>query len=295
MARLSALAAALWFAAASAVAAGEVHVDRKAPSPALGTDLPYSIYLPSGQPAGTRFPVVYLLHGFGAGQREWLKGGRLEETLDRMIGAGEIAPLIAVMPDAGKSWYVDSARFNGPGDYETAITRDLVAEIDARYPTLAGPAHRGIAGISMGGHGALRLAFAHPQVFSAVAALSPGIWRPGGMSEATGPAVDPPEMQEKWFPRTTGETFDIGMFNRQSPFAHVGDLAEMEHPPAILLAVGDDDYWKLHDGTVELYIELRRAGLRPELRVDNGGHDWKYWRRVSPDALSFLAGRIAPE
>ncbi|WP_428648158.1 alpha/beta hydrolase [Roseibium sp.] len=282
-----------WLATVGPVVGGEVLVNQTFQSAALGTEMRYSIYLPTNRPDGERYPTVYLLHGFGAGQEEWLHGGRLEETLDRLIDSNTIPPVIAVMPDAGKSWYVDSARYGGPGDYETAITRDLVAEIDARYPTLSEVRHRGIAGISMGGHGALRLAFAHSDLFSSVAALSPGIWMPGGLSETSGPANDPPEELEKWFPRTTGKTFDLKTFNRQSPFAYLDELASMKEPPSIFLAVGDDDYWKLHDGTVDMYVELRRAGFRPELRVGNGGHDWKYWRSVTEEALKFLAQRLS--
>lgn len=270
--------------------AGELLVDQSLLSAALGQDIRYSVYLPSSATPGARFPTIYLLHGFAGGQYEWAKGGRIAETLDRLIESGSMSPVIAVMPDAGKSWYVDSKRYGGPGDYETAIVRDLVAGIDARYPTLADADHRGIAGISMGGRGALRLAFAHPDVFSAVAGLSPGIWLPGGVSGRTGPANDPPEEQAKWFGRTAGETFDIKIFNAQSPFALVDGLATLSRPPAILLAVGDDDYWKLHDGTVELYIGLRRIGLKPELRVGDGGHDWKFWRSVTDAALLFLDG-----
>jgi S-formylglutathione hydrolase FrmB len=147
----------------------------------------------------------------------------------------------------------------------------------------------------MGGHGALRLAFAYPDVFSVVAALSPGIWLPGGVSERSGPATEAPADREKWYPRTTGETFDLDTFNAQSPFALVDGLAQLELPPAIFLAVGDDDYWKLHDGTVEMYIELRRIGLTPELRVADGGHDWKYWRGVTGEALRFLDLAIRPQ
>ena len=56
----------------------------------------------------------------------------------------------------------------------------------------------------------------------------------------------------------------------------------------ILLAVGDDDFWRLYDGTVEMFTELRRAGLKPELRVADGGHDWDYWRTVAPEVFKFF-------
>lgn len=283
----------VWLAIGGCASAGEVLFDQALPSPVLGGEIRYSIYLPSATSKNERFPTIYLLHGLGAGQREWMRGGRIDETLDRLIENGVIAPMIAVMPDAGKSWYVDSAQFGGPGNYETAISRDLINGIDERYPTVADANRRGVAGISMGGHGALRLAFRYPEVFSAVAALSPGIWLPGGVSEASGPANETPQQREKWYPRTTGETFDLDVFNRQSPFAYLDDLVDLEHPPEILLAVGDDDYWKLHDGTVEMYIELRRVDLEPELRVSDGGHDWEYWRSVTEDVLKFFNRRFS--
>jgi enterochelin esterase-like enzyme len=273
--------------------AGELRVNQVLPSAALGQDLPYSIYLPfSDGVASARYPVVYLLHGFGGGQHEWRKGGRIAETLDRLIESGAISPVITVMPEAGKSWYVDSKQFGGPGDYETAITRDLVAGIDRLYPTLADARHRGIAGVSMGGHGALRLAFAHPEIFSAVAALSPGIWQPGGVSEQSGPAVETAEEREKWHPRTTGQTFDMEVFNAQSPFSLIGNVAQQERAADVFLAVGDDDYWILYDGTVEMYIELRRIGLKPELRVGDGGHNWKFWRLMTEDVFHFFDANL---
>jgi len=285
---MRALPAAALLLAATGAAAGELRANLSLPSPVLGAPLPYSIYLPTPDAEGRRYPVIYLLHGYGGGQHEWQRGGRIAETLDRMIAGGEIAPLIAVMPEAGKSWYVDSARFGGPGDYATAIARDLVAGIDAAYPTLADRRHRGIAGHSMGGHGALRLAFGHPGTFSAVGALSPGIWMPGGVSWISGPIGETAEERERWYPRTTGETFDMDTFRAQSPFAMLDDVSAMETPPAVFLASGDDDYWDLQDGTVEMYIELRRIGLEPELRVGDGGHDWTYWRATVPDLLRFF-------
>ena len=273
----------------SGTLAGEVLRDQQAPSPALGQALSYTIYLPDGHAEpDAGFPVIYFLHGFGGGQREWFHAGRLEEVLDRLIEAGEIRPVIAVSPSAGKSWYVDSAEYGGPGDYETAIVGDLVAEIDRAYPTLSDSAHRAVAGISMGGHGALRFAFAHPNLFSAVAALSPGIWKLDGVSWSQSPQFDSPDDLERLFPRTTGETFDLATFGAQSPFSLVADIADHEAPPRVLLTTGDDDELALNDGTVEMYLDLRAYGLRPELRVTDGGHNWRHWRQMVDEVLHFF-------
>ena len=85
----SAVLAALLAVGAPWATAGEVREDQRAPSAALEGEIAYSIYLPNGHSEpGARFPVIYVLHGFGGGQREWFHGGRLKETLDRLIDAG---------------------------------------------------------------------------------------------------------------------------------------------------------------------------------------------------------------
>ena len=270
--------------------AGEIRADLRASSPALGGEIAFTIYLPDGHEApGATFPVVYLLHGFGGSQAEWFRGGRIAGLLDRLISSGEIAPLIAVAPSAGKSWYVNSARYGGPGDYETAIARDLVSAVDRAWPTRAGRDGRAIAGLSMGGHGALRLGLGYPETFGAIAALSPAIWKPGGVSWRLSPQFGDAEALEKWFPRTAGERFDRDLLDAQSPFARVASAARHDPPPRVWLGVGDDDYFDLQDGTAEMYLDLRAHGFTPEFRVIDGKHDWPTWRRMTEDMIRWIA------
>jgi enterochelin esterase family protein len=277
--------------------AGELLPDERLASAALGRDLAYAVYLPDAAAGpGARLPVVYLLHGFGADRRQWITGAGLPATLDALIDADVVAPFIAVAPDAGNSWYVDSAARGGAGDYETAIVRDLVAAIDARFPTDPRRESRAIAGLSMGGFGALRLGFRHPGTFGAIAALSPGIWAPGGMSWAkAGFEASPADEMTEWYGGMTGPAFDLGLFAALSPFAELDRLTPAT-APAMLIAVGDDDYFELYDGALEMFLALRARGLKPELRVDDGGHDWEYWARVAPEVFRFIDGtfRAAP-
>lgn len=266
--------------------AGEVRRDLVAPSPALGGELHYTVYLPDGYGSSDeRYPVIYALHGHGGGQDEWFYGGWIDQSLDRMIAAGEIRPVIVVAPEAGESWYVDSAVFGGPGDFETAIVQDLVAVIDRLYRTRAERPWRAIAGNSMGGHGALRFAFANPDRYAAVAALSPAVWKPFGVSWARSPIEDPPGDLDQLFPRTTGEQFDPQTFITQSPFARIDRLANHPDPPRILLAVCDGDEFALQDGTLELYLDLRSFTIAPELRVTDGAHDWDCWRPLVEETV----------
>jgi enterochelin esterase family protein len=136
------------------------------------------IYLPPGHDAnGTkRFPVVVVLTGFTGRGRMLLNDNpwspSLDDRMDALIAAG-CPELILVMPDCftrfGGSQYVDST---ATGRYETHLVRELVPWVDARYRTLPTREHRGIAGKSSGGFGALRLGMLHADVFGAVACHS---------------------------------------------------------------------------------------------------------------------------
>ena len=134
------------------------------------------IYLPPGyeQHRKMRYPVVYLLHGFngyGVGNKSWMReGGNFNvETINRLINEKKISPMIIVMPDGsnryGGSLYTNSIT---TGNWEDYIVRDLVGFIDKNYRTLPTAESRGIAGHSMGGYGALKLAMKHPNIFGAV-------------------------------------------------------------------------------------------------------------------------------
>jgi S-formylglutathione hydrolase len=139
-------------------------------------DRPVTVYLPPsyGAEPNRRFPVVYLLHGYGGTDATW--GGavaNVAEIADRTIAAGSAREMIVVMPNA-YSQYLGSMYSNSvtAGDWETFLSRDLVSYLDIHYRTIPDRMARGIAGHSMGAYGALRLGMKAPQVFSSVYGLS---------------------------------------------------------------------------------------------------------------------------
>ncbi|HEX2723161.1 MAG TPA: alpha/beta fold hydrolase [Gemmatimonadaceae bacterium] len=165
---------------------GVTHVDT-VPAPSLRGNLvgdpdwrQATVYLPPGysrRPA-KRYPVVYLLHGFAADHRAFMKGAyqnlNVRISMDSLIRARAVREMIVVMPNA-RSAYDGSFYANSvvTGNWEDFIVRDLVGFIDRKYRTIRGRSGRGVAGHSMGGFGALRLGMRHPETFSAVYALSP--------------------------------------------------------------------------------------------------------------------------
>ena len=157
-------------------ARAELYWSRDFDSAALGAKMKYSIYLPSGYHAPKqqkqRHPTVYLLHGVGDNERAWPSWGGVEATLDQMIASKALSPMIVVMLASKRSWYVDSADIGGPGNYATAVRDDLRAHIKKRYCARTDRGGRAIAGLSMGGFGAMRLAFERPEIYRAVGAMS---------------------------------------------------------------------------------------------------------------------------
>ena len=148
-------------------------------------DRDVSIYLPPGYDTrrNQRYPVVYLLHGYGNSDEGWFgpntnsgfrsAGTTLPAVADKVISSGSAREMILVMPNA-YTFYHGSMYSNSvtTGNWEAFITQDLVAYVDGHYRTLSERASRGLAGQSMGGYGTLRTAMKYPDVFSSIYMMS---------------------------------------------------------------------------------------------------------------------------
>lgn len=237
-------------------------------------------------------PVLYLLHGRGGTAAEW--DGLLRELDDRMA-SGRLAPLLAVALDGPWSlrghWWVDSA-FTGnaevpPGSpVATAFLEQFVPAVDRAFSTIAEREGRVIAGVSMGGAGALQFALGHPGVFARAIALSPAVYAPE-------PAAASTTRQYGAFGR--GAVLFDGARYRELGYRAALDRIDARTPLVVQLAVGDDEGVGAepdHDLVVEaarLQAALRRApGIRSELRVLGGAHEWSLWNPALLDALDRL-------
>src|SRR5690349_15325129 len=124
-------------------------ISREFSSPTLKRSWAYNVYLPTDyRTSGLAYPVLYLLHGRGNDYREWLGEGHIQRTADELIAKGDIPAAIIVMPDGGNSWYIDRDE-----PMETALMRDLPAEIETNFRALRNREGRLIGGFSMGGYG----------------------------------------------------------------------------------------------------------------------------------------------
>ena len=262
-------------------------------SKALGAELAYSYYLPDGYADGRRYPVIYLLHGYGGTHRDWLKAGAMAATADRLIAHGGLRPSVVIMPAAGNRWYVNTPELGPAGMMADAIGRDLVAHVDATFRTLASRDGRALAGLSMGGYGALRLALAQPGDFAAAASLSGALFAGDESSPFANPLFAS-KLQRRLFGNAWGDPFDVERYRATNVFAMARNFASAgaAEPPALLITSGDDDDFGLHRGAMAAYVGLKAAGVPAELRITDGRHSWKVWRRELGGALRFVSRHL---
>src|SRR5919204_5736628 len=139
-------------------------------------DRDITVYLPPSYATerSRRYPVVYLLHGYGGTDSTFVgRLAMLPDIADKLAAAGTAREMIVVMPNAFSlhkgSMYSNSVT---SGDWETYLARDLVGYVDGHYRTIAARMSRGLAGHSMGGYGAVRIGMKRPDVFSSLYILS---------------------------------------------------------------------------------------------------------------------------
>ena len=223
----------------------------------------------------SRYPVVYLLHGIGGHEDEWLAGSRIAD-----YAAGR--HLILVCADAAQRCYVDSA--DGTSLCETMAARDLVAFMDRRYRTLPRREARGLMGLSMGGYGALYLSLRHPHTFGAAVSLS------GALHIGQAPVGE--------------RRPDLAHVDRLFPAARAGreqwDLfAQVRMAPRM---VRQGVRWKLLCGVEDYLIEINRAFHHflcyhevPHAYDEYpGAHTWNFWDAHATESLDFLAAELQP-
>jgi S-formylglutathione hydrolase FrmB len=289
-------------------------------SAALGVDKTYWVYLPRGYDGSSqRFPVVYMLHGLGGSERNWLDHGALKEAADALA-----LHTIVVMPDGDASFYVDGPprdsyetclgkkpdgnKAEAPQTfcvktprYETYMTKDLVADVDGHYRTLAKRESRGIGGLSMGGFGALMLSMRHPDLYSAAASHSglvaltyvgPHPWKQGA-EQLAGTASEWGAGYPASLTDVVRRVFggDIARYRAHDPAV----LATKLDPNAlaIYLDCGEDDDFKFDDQARYLDGVLDARGVDHTFEIAPGHHLFDFWKARLPRSLAFFDAKLA--
>jgi S-formylglutathione hydrolase FrmB len=228
--------------------------------------------------------VLYLLHGYSDDETGWIQFGEANLIADRGIANGDFPPCIIVMPDGKVTWYSNS--FDGKDPWEDMFTDEFIPFIEKQYRIRPKKEFRAIAGLSMGGNGALLLSMRHPDLFSSCVAMSAGTFTDEEILEG--------EMYNRFFgnihgPKPTGNVSDH--WKEYSPL-HLLDSVDKEKLKSIRFYIdcGDDDF--LYKGNSALHVKMRDLGIPHEYRVREGNHSWSYWRTGLFDGLKFISEKF---
>lgn len=253
-------------------------------SPILGIDKTFSVYLPSGYDDDKRsYPVLYLLHGGGGDHTTWIQSGEMKSIVDRVISEGRATPMVIVMPNANERHKGYYNQIKGGFDYEDHFFRELIPHIEMSYRVRVKSRYRAVAGQSMGGGGTIFYALHRPEMFSAVAPLSPVTesWDRSDLSD---------KLRRNAVEGYTQAQFDA--FYRRYSIPQVLEGADSARMKAIrslrwYVSTGDDDY--LNEGIGRMISAFRKAGIPHEFRVKDGAHNWSFWRQELPEVLAFVS------
>jgi S-formylglutathione hydrolase FrmB len=226
-----------------------------------------------------RYPILYHLHGLYDTEQSFLQSGGWNLVED-MQASGELTEFITVTPAGGTTFYVDAR--SGKQNYEQFFIREFMPAIEKKYRVKAGRESRGISGISMGGYGALHLAFKYPQLFGSASAHSPAIFlKPpenlraiaGGRMDVLGPVY--------------GSPLDQAFYAKNSPLTLAREHAAALRTMKIYFDCGTEDGYGFFAGVRALDKELTELKVAHEAHLYPGAHDWTYFAEHLPASLKF--------
>lgn len=246
----------------------------------LAHDVRYCAILPPSYDSSksTRYPVLYFFHGLGGNEQLLVASGGWNLVED-LWQQNRIGQFIIVTPDADTSFYINS--HDGHTRYEDFFVREFIPFIDRTYRSAPGRQSRGIEGISMGGYGALHIAFRHPELFVSVSANSAAL-----IDKL--PSVkfaNPRQSVLLRLLRVFGTPPDPVFWQRNSPLtiartAHVTGLQ-------IYFDCGTEDDYGFERGARTLDQILTARKIPHEFHLYPGGHNWQYFAARLPDVLEF--------
>jgi len=251
----------------------------------LGCEQKYNVYLPDGYDAAKTYPVVYLLHGLYGDYSNWARTGRMKDVADQLIASGEIVPMVIIMPNAGDNDVhgYQNGYFNVKDwPYEDFFFQEFLPAAEAKYHCGGAKGRRAIAGLSMGGGGAIVYAQRHPDLFSSAYGMS--AWLDNKQREVRG--QNRPGSKLTITDNSVREHSALDFMDKADA-AVIGRLKTLKW----FLDCGDDDF--LLELSEDLHRKMKKAGLDIQLRVRDGGHTWEYWHTALFTALPFASRNFA--
>jgi S-formylglutathione hydrolase FrmB len=246
----------------------------------VGKTLPYNIILPADyrRSTATRYPVIYLLHGWAGHYSDWL-------TRTNVADYAAQYRIIVVMPEGNDGWYSDGVIASDK--YESYILQELIPDVQRRYRTIESRYGRGIAGLSMGGYGALKFGLKSPGTFAFAGSLS------GALAATTWTEDD-----LKSF-KGINDSLIAAFGPRDSPQRKANDIFEIARGMSVARAA-TLPYVYFDCGTEDFFLGVNEqfAALLTEKKVPHefrelpGTHGWPYWDQQVKELLKVAAEKL---
>ena len=248
----------------------------------------YCVYLPASYDSSAQknppqhYPVLYFLHGLGDNEKTLFNSGGWT-MLDDLRQHHQLGDFLIVAPEGRKSFYINSA--DGSVRYSDLFLQEFIPLIEKKYRIGKGRGNRAITGISMGGYGALRFAFSHPEMFSAVSAQSAALItespRELDLAARSGAPLG------KVLADVFGDPIDVPHWNANNPFALARKNAAALKKLAIYFNCGQDDNYGFEKGAAALHEELQKLGVKHEYHLYPGDHSFTYFMAHFTEVMEF--------
>jgi len=252
----------------------------------LHSPVNYCVFLPASYTAASsktrRYPVLYLLHGLGGNAQGMALSGEWTALQD-LRRDGTVGDFLVAAPEGWGTFYVNSR--DSKTMYSDFFLREFIPFVERTYRVRTERAARGITGFSMGGYGALRFAFAHPELFGSASAHSAALMRnpPQGIIATASGGNPAAEILTDVF----GNPIDLKFWNLNSPFILAAKDAAVLRNTKIYFDCGTEDSYGFYRGASELHRELDHLKIPHEFHLYPGGHNVEYLQAHSDATFEF--------
>ena len=239
----------------------------------INTTLPYNVILPTDYDTSksTRYPVLYLLHGLMGHYSDWVARTNIADyAADYRI--------IVVMPEGNDSWYINN--------YETYILQELIPDVQQRYRTIEARYARAIAGLSMGGYGAIKFGLKSPATFVFAASMS-GVFSVTRLTDK-----DIPDSWRESLKSFGGSDSQTRTANDLHEILQKLTAARVASLPYFYFDCGTEDSLLIFPSNRELAALMFEKKIPHEFRELPGDHSWAYWDQQVREILKIAAGKM---
>ncbi len=254
----------------------------------LKHEIHYCVYLPAGyDPGATKrppqsYPVLYFLHGLGDNEQTLFNSGGWT-LLDDLRQRHKIGEFLIVAPEGGRTFYINSA--DGSVRYSDFFLQEFIPLIESKYRVSRGRRNRAISGVSMGGYGALRFAFSHPEMFSAVSAQSAALMTESPQELDTAAKSGAP--MGKLLATVFGSPIALAHWKENSPFVlAIRNQASLRRM-AIYFNCGQEDNYGFEKGAAALDDQLHKEKVAHEYHPYAGDHSLGYFLAHFTEVMEF--------